>query len=85
MLSVIAHVNLSDDLDTITHTVSSPSGSGIFGGASLAGESGRYDTGAMRLECSVIEIKRWLSPFDCDIDKVDLCPTHVSHPHGVHA
>ena len=43
-----------------------------------------YDTGVVRLECSVIEMNGLLSPLDCDVDKIDL-RTHISHPHGVHA
>lgn len=77
-------MDLPEFLDRTKQTVSSASGPGTLGGASLVGDSGMYDTGVIRLECRVIEIKELLSPLDCD-DKVDLRQTHISNPHGVHA
>lgn len=35
-----------------------------------------YDTGVIRLECSVIEIKGLSSPLDSDVDKTDLQPNN---------
>ena len=68
MPCAIAHV----DLENMTHVVSSASGPGTLRGASLAGDSGMYDTGVMRFECSVTETRRALSPLPCDVDNVDL-------------
>lgn len=65
-------MDLSALLDRIKHRVSSASGPGTLSGASL--DSTMYDTGVVRLECSVIEIKG-LSPLECDVDKIDLRQT----------